>query len=362
MSSLPPLLSIPEIQSRLERIFPAGLDMRQNLVREMSAKVVYVFLYGGMVEGLGRYLRPSHVYFYTDDQAAKQSDAEREHWIKYSVKPGFRPEGKRWYADTTREPIRDETIRFGLLDIGAVAKLPGYAVTASTPIYYLREDFAQLFDPALQDDDLELAIDAWQKRHLTPAARARMALLAAGKTKKTDEVLVTCPDGSTAKMSAGLSSLISKAIVEEFSVDFLDNPALLWLSESGNKVRHQDEVMAKALGLNIDKAKVLPDIILANIGETGADTYLIFIEVVASDGPMSQNRKDALLEYVKASSFPPEQCYFGTAFEDRAHDACRKAWPQLAWGTFAWFRAEPLRMMVLSDSPLNFTRQYPKAA
>lgn len=355
MSGLPDILTIPEIQARLEKIFPAGLEMRQNMVREMAAKVLYVFLYGGMVEGAGRCLRPSHVYFYTDDQAAKLTQEEREHWFKHSTKPGFRPEGKRWYADTTKEPIRDDTIRFGLMDIGAVARLPGYAVTASTPIYYLKADFTELFNPTLLDAPLDAAIAAWQTTHLTPAARARMALLAAGKLKKSDEILVTCPDGSVAKMGPGSSSLISKAVVEGFALDFLPNPALLWLSESGTKVRHQDEATAKALGLKIDQAKVLPDIILVNIGATGLDTNLIFIEVVASDGPMTQNRKDALLAYVRESKFPEDQCIFGTAFEDRADGAFRKALPTLAWGTFAWFRSEPERLMWLADEPFDIT-------
>ena len=31
----------------------------------------------------------------------------------------------RWYADNTREPIRDETIRFGLISVGAVLEQEG---------------------------------------------------------------------------------------------------------------------------------------------------------------------------------------------------------------------------------------------
>ena len=355
--SLSPLLPIPDIQARLLQIFPAGLDMRLNLTRDMAAKTVYVFLYGGMVEGTGRNLRPSHIYFYTNEQAAKVSDDERWYWLKNSIKSGFRPEGKRWYADTTREPIRDETIRYGFLDIGAVGKIPGVAVTASTPIYFLKADFAPLFDPALTGAALDAAIAAWQARHLTPAARARMALLAAGKTKKSDEVQVVCPDGTVAKLTPGLSSLISKAVVEEFAPSFLKTPVLLWLSESGSKVRHQDNAAAKALGLDIDAAKVLPDIILANIGETGEDTALVFIEVVASDGPMNESRKIQLLDYIKASGFPADQCYFGTAFEDRSHGAFRKAMPLLAWGTFAWFRSEPERLIVTIDRPFNLAQR-----
>ncbi|MBG1252523.1 BsuBI/PstI family type II restriction endonuclease [Burkholderia pseudomallei] len=354
--SLPALLPIAEIQARLLSIFPAGLEMRGPLTREMAAKTIWVFLYGGMVEGQERLLRPSHVYFYTEDQALLTDDDERLDWVKSSRRPGFRPNGVRWYADTTREPIRDETIRLGFLDIGAVGKILGVATTSSKPIYYLKEDFAALFDPGLTDEALTGAVDAWQKKHLSPAARARMALLAAGKIKRTDQVEVACPDGAIVKLEPGLSSLISKGVVEEFAKYFVENAALLWLSESGAKVSHQDDVTAKSLGLNIDASKVLPDIILANVGESGDDTALIFIEVVASDGPMNQGRKDALLAYVRKANFPEEQCYFGTAFEDRADSAFKKAVPTLAWGSFIWFRSEPERLMWLHSQPFDIAK------
>ncbi|WP_088580434.1 BsuBI/PstI family type II restriction endonuclease [Burkholderia ubonensis] len=355
--SLPALLPIPEIQARLQSIFPAGLEMRGPLTREMAAKTVWVFLYGGMIEGQGRLLRPSHVYFYTADQAELTEDEERLAWVANSRRPGFRPAGERWYADTTREPIRDETIRLGFVDIGAVDKTQGVATTSSAPIYFLKADFAALFDPGLTDDALKAAIESWQAKHLSPAARARMALIAAGKVKRNDEVPVNCPDGTIAKLAPGPSSLISKGVVEEFARHFLSASALLWMSESGAKVRYHDDAAAKALGLNIDASKALPDIILANVGESGDDTALVFIEVVASDGPMTQARKDALLSYVKISKFPEDQCYFGTAFEDRADSAFKKALPTLAWGSFVWFRSEPERLLWLSEQPFDITKR-----
>lgn len=355
--SLPALLPIPEIQARLLSIFPAGLEMRGPLTREMAAKTVWVFLYGGMIEGQGRLLRPSHVYFYTADQAALTGDEERLAWVANSKRPGFRPAGERWYADTTREPIRDETIRLGFVDIGAVDKIPGIATTSSTPIYFLKADFAALFDPGLTDDALKAAVESWQAKHLSPAARARMALIAAGKVKRNDEVPVNCPDGTIAKLAPGPSSLISKGVVEEFAQHFLSAAALLWMSESGAKVRYHDDAAAKALGLNIDASKALPDIILVNVGESGDDTALVFVEVVASDGPMTQARKDALLSYVKMAKFPEDQCYFGTAFEDRADSAFKKALPTLAWGSFVWFRSEPERLLWLSEQPFDITKK-----
>lgn len=353
--SLPKLPDVAEIHTRLERLFTPGLEMRRNLVREMAAKTVFVFLYGGMVDGANCYLRPSHIYFFTENQAQKTGEEDRMQWLAQSRKPGFRPEGSRWYADTTREPIRDETIRFGLLHIGAVGRLPGVAVTSSQPTYFLKADFASLFNPDLDETALEAAITEWQKRHLTAAARARMALLAAGRMKSDDEVRVDCPDGTVAKLSPGPSSIISKAVVEQFASSFVTAPALLWLSESGAKVRYQDEKTAQALGLDIDQSKVLPDIILANVGDTGKDTQLVFVEVVASDGPMNQARRDALLQYITQAGFPEDQCLFGTAFEDRAGGAFKKCLPELAWGTFVWFRSEPECLMWLYDEPFPIT-------
>jgi hypothetical protein len=168
-------------------------------------------------------------------------------------------------------------------------------------------------------------------------------------------VLVNCPDGTVAKLSPGPSSIISKAVVEQFATSFLTAPALLWLSESGAKVRYQDEKTAKTLGLDIDQSKVLPDIILANVGDTGEDTHLVFVEVVASDGPMNQARRDALLHYIMQSGFPEDQCLFGTAFEDRADSAFKKCLPELAWGTFVWFRSEPDCLVWLYDEPFSIT-------
>jgi len=354
--TLPPLLPIPDIQARLQTIFPPGLATRGALVREMAAKTVWVFLYGGMVEGTGRLLRPSHVYFYTEDQATLTTDGDRATWLANCNKQGFRPPGLRWYADTTREPIRDETLRLGLVDIGAVAKIDGVATTSSKPIYFLKSDFAALFDPALTAAELVFAIEAWQKKHLSSAARARMAMLSAGKVKRSDDVKVACPDGTVVKLAPGPSSLITKGVVEDFADKFLPSPALLWMSESGNKVRYHDDETARKWGLVIDPARVLPDVILMSVGDSGDDTHLIFIEVVNSDGAMTQQRKEAFIEMAKRANFPTEQCHFGTAFEDRVHGGFTKTWPQLAWGTFAWFRSEPECLMWMREKPWDITK------
>jgi hypothetical protein len=49
-------------------------------------------------------------------------------------------------------------------------------------------------------------------------------------------VLVTFPSGETCQLAPGPSSIISQAVIEVFAKRFLEKPAVLWLSESGNNM------------------------------------------------------------------------------------------------------------------------------
>src|SRR5574337_1354947 len=102
--ALPPWISVDDVQSRLEAIFAPSFPDRTLLVGRMAARVVFEFLYGGCIETRGRYLRPSQVYLFTDDQAALKGDAQRIGWYEGSLRSGHRAPGRRWYADTSREP------------------------------------------------------------------------------------------------------------------------------------------------------------------------------------------------------------------------------------------------------------------
>src|SRR4051812_2411353 len=96
---LPPLLPVSEIQERLALIFPPSFPDRSLLVGIVAARVVFVFLYGGFIEGRGRFLRPSYVYLFTKPQADMTSEAARREWLQAVPSAGFRMPGVRWYAD-----------------------------------------------------------------------------------------------------------------------------------------------------------------------------------------------------------------------------------------------------------------------
>jgi hypothetical protein len=255
--------------------------------------------------------------------------------------------GERWYEDNTREPIRDETLRDGLVAIGAVIRRGDLATTSGSPRYVLKAAFAALFDPALAGADLEKAIAAFQAKHLSKIALARVSIVLAGAAASTTDVLVTFPNGLTRNLAPGPSSIISKAVVEVFAKRFLDHAAVLWLSESGNKVVMQDDKLASSLGLKIEPDKNLPDLILADLGS--GDAMLVFVEVVATDGAMHQRRKEAILALTDAAGFSREHVAFVTAYADRESAGFRKTVAQLAWGSFAWFVSEPDQLLVFRD-------------
>ena len=345
---LPSLLTIPEIETRLGSIFPPAFPNRSTLVGPMAGRVIFVFLYGGFIEGHGRYLRPSNIYLFTGAQSTKISDEERKAWLAKANTPGFRPVGERWYADTSREPIRDDLMRNELLAMGIMQKLPGYAITSSSPINYLSVEFAALFNPELKDDALIAAIDAWQKKHLNRATLSRMALKAQGLSEKQGDVFIEMPDSTRTRISAGPSSLITKGLIENFARIFLTNPAVLWLSASDKKAYPQYVETSASVGLKFDLSAELPDLILADL--TDPIRY-VFCEVVASDGPVTEERKKALLEIVASSAIPVETVSFLTAFEDREAAPFRKTFSKIAVDTLIWFRSEPTLLVTMENRP-----------
>lgn len=349
---LPPYAPWQLVQERLPLIFPEGTPNRRYCIREMAAKTVFVALYIGAVEGNSRYLQPANVYRMTEEHAALANQADRDSYAtdwRRKTKQVQLAAGTRWYADNSREPIRDETLRDGLVPVGAVIRADDMATTSNLPRYMLKADFAALFDPALTDAALEAAIATFQTTHLSPSARARVSLMLAGAAGAGSGVLVTFPNKETRNLAPGPSSIITKAVIEEFASRFLQHPIVLWLSESGNKVAARDDKLAATLGLKIEADKNLPDLILVDLGP--ADPLLVFIEVVATDGAITDRRKDAIYQLTDAAGFPRNQVVFLTAYEDRESAGFRKTMSQLAWGTFAWFHSEPDQIVIMRDGP-----------
>jgi RNAse (barnase) inhibitor barstar len=107
------------------------------------------------------------------------------------------------------------------------------------------------------------------------------------------------------------------------------------------------EGIAEKLGLKLDAQAALPDVVIVNMKAKPIE--LTFVEVVHSDGVITELRKQALLEIGANMGFPKNRVHLVTAFEDRNSDIFRKRFSELGRGTHAWFRSEPHLFLTLKD-------------
>lgn len=341
-----PLLPRDHIHKRLQAIFPAGTPHRNYCTRELAASTVFTALYIGAIENAEVWLGPKHVYRMTDKQAARVDDRSRAAYASQILRAGFQPPGRRWYSDNTREPIRDETLREGFVALGAVIEKAGVPTTSSKPRYALSASFAALFDPALTGKRFEVAVSSWQTTSLNPGALARITLVRQGAAIGGTQVLVTYPNGETRRMAVGPSTPITKAVIEVFAPRYLKNPAVLLLSESASKLVDRDDRLARSIGLTIEIDKNLPDAILVDLAPK--HPLLVFVEAVATDGPVNDRRKAALEVLTTKAGFSLQHVAFVTAYLDRSGAAFKRTVDSLAWGSYAWFASEPDGLVELS--------------
>ena len=262
---LPPSPAVTDIHERLQTIFPEGTANRNYVTREIAAKTIFVMLYIGAIEGAECWLRPDQVTRMTDAQAALAGDQDREAWLAESMRPAAGYIEGRWYAANTREPIRDETLREGLVRMGAVKEREGLPTTSPLPRYALAEEFVPLFDTGLTGEALQARIEKWRRANLSRSALARVAIMRRGAVAREGRVLVSFPSGETRHMEPGPSSVISRAVVEEFAPRFLQQPGVIWLSASWNQVVARDDRLAQDIGLTIQPDRNLPDLILVDL-------------------------------------------------------------------------------------------------
>jgi len=86
--------------------------------------------------------------------------------------------------------------------------------------------------------------------------------------------------------------------------------------------------------------KNLPDVILVDL-RADQNILFVFVEVVHSDGPINQLRKDALESMALEAGFSAKDLTYVTAFSDRDAGPYKTLAPNLAWDSFVWFASEP---------------------
>lgn len=309
----------------------------------MAAKTVAVMIYCGTVEDENRWFAPRHLAGrMSDAQERLTGDHERLAYYEQVRNKRYELLGKGWYSENTREDVRDKTLRYGLVEVGAVLVRPDVDTNAQVGRYALARDFLAMFNPQLSTEELSQQAAAWRDTHLAEAQLLRVETARLLYSSSKERVNLALPDGRVRVLPPGLSSKLSKEVVVTYTRHHMTNGRLLWLSTSGARVNEADQAALQALGLVINDAELLPDLILTEDGN-----QLTFVEVVASDGPMEEVRRQALLAVAVAAGISTASVSFLTVYADREHPACKKTLHKVAWNTRVWYASEPDKLVIM---------------
>ncbi|MDM4764324.1 BsuBI/PstI family type II restriction endonuclease [Galbitalea sp. SE-J8] len=242
------------------------------------------------------------------------------------------------YADNSRETLRDETFR-KWREHGALRERQDLPKTSGAGRWTMESHFADLFDPTLSDSEVRLAADEWREAHLSPAAKLRVRFAIEGE-QASHAVTVALPNNAgTRILEVGRASLILKGVIESWAPARLRNPYVVSVSEPGDKLFTADATLLSYLGVTINVSSVLPDALIADVGENAVDFW--FVEAVNTDGEINEARKRSFLKWAREQGIETERCRFLTAFSSRNDPAARKRLKDLADGSYAYFADEP---------------------
>ncbi len=142
--------------------------------------------------------------------------------------------------------------------------------------------------------------------------------------------------------------LLIKAIVERFCPAFAPGGVVLYIGDTENKFVHLETQGLAALGVTLDSAAKIPDVIVHH----AAKNWLLLIEAVANDGQVDGKRRKelkALFAGCKAG------LVFVTAFENRQKMQSKVS--QIAWESEVWIAEDPDHMIHFNGE--RFLGPYP---
>lgn len=351
--SLPNLLADrAAYRQRLQMILPQHITGTTDTANDIAAAVAFACMYVGAIGGVNP-VRPSTVVWMSDAATRHRAYDERRSWYAGAMRrranvaslleawgEPFEP----WYADNTREPIRDQTFRAWVAN-GAMQLDESAVTNASLPRYTLAPAFAELLSPELDGDVLVAEIAAWQQAHLSVTARLRSTIVRQ-RSKDARGISVALPGGGTRMLHPGVASEILKGVIEEFAKS-LTEPHVVFLSQPGEPVNVVDEHVLARLGISVDHRHLLPDCLIANLDPAREEFWLV--EIVATDGPVTEERKLDFVRWATANGLRSQSLCFLTAFASRTAGPAKRLLPVLARGSYAWYLDEPDAVLSWAD-------------
>jgi hypothetical protein len=246
------------------------------------------------------------------------------------------------YAPNTRETIRDDAVKF-FVEAGLLLRNPDdptRPTNSGKTVYQIEPSALALLR--------KVGTAGW-----TPALNKYLASRESLKheiARKRDlaRVPVTLPDGSKVALSPGGQNPLIKAIIEQFCPAFAPGGVVIYIGDTENKLVHLEAKGLKSLGVTLDSAAKIPDVIV----HFTAKNWLLLIEAVTSAGPVDGKRRKELKELFAGCK---AGLVFVTAFETRR--TMQSFLSHIAWESEVWIAEDPDHMIHFNGE--RFLGPYP---
>jgi len=237
--------------------------------------------------------------------------------------------GKKYglqYAPNTRETVRDEAMKY-FVDEGLAVRNsddPGRPTNSGKTVYQI-EPLALKLCRAFKTDAWEALLRAYlaSRDEIKRDLRRARALV---------RVPVLLPSGVEISLSPGGQNPLIKAFIEHFCSRFIPGGIVLYVGDTENKFQHYDASYLRRLGVEIDSAAKMPDVIVHDPRRR----WLVIGEAVTSAGVVDGKRRRELKALFAGFR---TGLVFVTAFEDR--NAMGRFLDHISWETEVWIADNP---------------------
>ena len=246
------------------------------------------------------------------------------------------------YAPNTRETIRDDAVKF-FVEAGLLLRNPddpNRPINSGKTVYQIEPSALALLR--------KVGTPGW-----TPALNKYLASRESlkheiARQRDLTRVPVTLPDGSKVALSPGGQNPLIKAIIEQFCPALAPGGVVIYIGDTENKFVHLAAEDLKSLGVTLDSAAKIPDVIVHHT----AKNWLLLIEAVTSAGPVDGKRRKELKELFAGCR---AGLVFVTAFETRRN--MRSFVSHIAWESEVWIAEDPDHMIHFNGE--RFLGPYP---
>lgn len=184
--------------------------------------------------------------------------------------------------------------------------------------------------------------------HHSSAGVDRLARSLQIPERQVEEQRWRLPDGLVFYPARYRWCLLIKAIIEQFCPAFALGGIVLYIGDTENKFVHLETAGLKTLGVTLDSAAKVPDVIVHDPKRN----WLLLIEAVTSAGPVDGKRRKELKDLFAGCK---AGLVFVTAFETRR--TMQSFVSHIAWESEVWIAEDPDHMIHFNGE--RFLGPYP---